>query len=222
LRWDVPGASLDTATPQCEHWKERENAKTRDLSERRRLPTQAVGSGRPCSPPLVDPGQSAVSADHASPVGVKAISRRPKDRQTRRSSRCRRTSQSASTLAALPQSPTASPQPRARRCAATIHVPLLVVCHADGHPLHPRLGAISWSPSTVTRSRARGFGLGPSAGCFESAESKRLDRNFWSDRALRLAVSPELEILEQLARIQPARRPDHLRCTETGTRAAPE
>jgi hypothetical protein len=121
-----------------------------------------------------------------------------------------------------PQSPTASPQPRARRCAATIHVPLHVVCHADGHPLHPRLGAISWSPSTVTRSRARGFGLGPSAGCFESAESKRLDRNFWSDRALRLAVSPELEILEQLARIQPARRPDHLRCTETGTRAAPE
>jgi hypothetical protein len=100
--------------------------------------------------------------------------------------------------------------------------PLHVVCHADGHPLDPRLGAISWSPSTVTRSRARGFGLGRGAGCFESAESKRLDRNFWSDRALRLAVSPELEILEQLARIQPARRPDHLRCTETGTRAAPE
>jgi hypothetical protein len=57
LRWDVPGASLDTATPQCEHWKEREYAKTRDLSERRRLPTQAVGSRRTCSPPLVDPGQ---------------------------------------------------------------------------------------------------------------------------------------------------------------------
>jgi hypothetical protein len=75
LRCDVPGASLDTATPQCEHWKERENAKTRDLSERRRLPTQAVGSGRTCSPPLDDPGQIAVPADHASRTGVKAISR---------------------------------------------------------------------------------------------------------------------------------------------------
>jgi hypothetical protein len=115
-----------------------------------------------------------------------------------------------------------SPQPRHGVVRRPSMYPLYVVCHADGHTLHPRLGAISWSPSTVTRSRARGFGLGRRAGCFESAESKRLDRDFWSDRALRLAVSPELEILEQLARIQPARRPDHLRCTKTGTRAAPE
>jgi len=121
-----------------------------------------------------------------------------------------------------PSPQTASPQPRARRCAATIHVP---------PPRRmPRRRAPAPSPAwrdllvAEHSDQVQGarIGLGPRAGCFESAESKRLDRNFWSDRALRLAVSPELEILEQLARIQPARRPDHLRCTETGTRAAPE
>lgn len=35
LRWDVPGASSETSTPQCPHWNERGNGKSGDLSEQK-------------------------------------------------------------------------------------------------------------------------------------------------------------------------------------------